>query len=680
MFITELKGIGDKTAALFNKLGVYEVTDLIEYFPRAYDVYRPPVCIDDIDGEGIYAVCGMVAKNAEVLKKGRLTVVSTYIKDEAGKLLAVTWFNMPYLKNVLKAGNRLIVRGHIKTHGRMYLMEQPVMYKLSEYDRLLHTMQPIYSLTKGITNNMITKAVTQAFDVVGDYEEYMPYEFIKDYQLISYNDAIRKVHFPLDMEEYIKARKRLVFDEFFLFLLGLKKLRGKTEGMKNENVIENDARTDAFIQELPYALTNAQQKVWEDIRHNMASDTVMNRLVQGDVGSGKTIVALLALMNTAFCGMQGAMMVPTEVLAKQQYDSICKMFEEHHIDIGVELLVGSMSAKEKKEAYARISAGESRIIVGTHALIQEKVEYQHLALVITDEQHRFGVRQREKLSEKGSVPHIMVMSATPIPRTLAVILYGDLDISVIDELPANRLPIKNCVVDESYRPKAYDFMKKEIGAGHQIYIICPLVEESENTEAENVMEYAEMLKQELTQCSIAYLHGKMKAAEKDEIMEAFARGETDILVSTTVIEVGVNVPNATVIMIENADRFGLAQLHQLRGRVGRGNAQSYCILVSGKKDKKTKERLEIMNRSNDGFFIAREDLRLRGPGDFFGVRQSGDMEFSLGDIYSDTDVLYEANEAVTRFIDEEYEVDDVCYDRINEKLKKYSDKLKRLNL
>ena len=378
----------------------------------------------------------------------------------------------------------------------------------------------------------------------------------------------------------------------------------------------------------------------------------MNRLIQGDVGSGKTVVSAIALLIVAINKYQGVIMVPTEVLAKQHYESLCKMYEGLGINVG--LLVGSMTAKEKREMYGEIKNHNIDIVVGTHALIQEKVEYDNLALVVTDEQHRFGVKQRENLSNKGNNPHILVMSATPIPRTLAIILYGDLDISIIDELPSNRLPIKNCVVDTSYRRTAYNFIAKEIAKGRQAYVICPMVEESENVEAENVVDYTETLKLELPpSVNVEYLHGKMKAKEKNAIMERFLNNEIQVLVSTTVIEVGVNVPNATVMMIENAERFGLAQLHQLRGRVGRGQYQSYCIIVSGNDGKETKERLEIMNKSNDGFYIAGEDLKLRGPGDLFGIRQSGDISFKIGDIFNDASVLKKANDAAKEITEKE---------------------------
>ena len=414
----------------------------------------------------------------------------------------------------------------------------------------------------------------------------------------------------------------------------------------------------------------------------MTGDYLMSRLIQGDVGSGKTILAFLALFLAAGNGWQGCLMVPTEVLAVQHMEAIQKQICEQKLPFYAELLTGSMTAKQKREACGRIASGESQIIIGTHAVFQEKIQYKNLALVITDEQHRFGVRQRESLSEKGDMPHVMVMSATPIPRTLAVILYGDLDISVVNELPANRLPVKNCVVDTSYRPKAYRFIEKQVKMGHQAYIICPMVEESEQIEAEDVISYTEKLRSTLPQdITVSYLHGKMKPAKKNEIMEAFVKNEIQVLVSTTVIEVGVNVPNASVMMIENAERFGLAQLHQLRGRVGRGDAQSYCILCYGKDGEKTKKRLEILNKSNDGFYIANEDLRLRGPGDLFGIRQSGELAFRIGDVFQDAAILQEANDAANDTLQDPSYPEGKDYAILRQNLEKYMYKdLCNLNL
>ena len=552
-------------------------------------------------------------------------------------------------------------------------MEQPeIFYPSASYEEKLNTLQPNYALTAGLTNNAVVKAMKQAISYLDLKQDFLPPDVRTRYHLAEYNYAIQGIHFPVDKEEFYTARERLVFEEFLVFILALRQMKEKNEKSKNTFSFAIAEPVEQFMHKLPYELTGAQQKVWEEIKADLNGAHVMSRLVQGDVGSGKTIIALLGLLLAAVNGYQGALMAPTEVLAKQHFESICEMLEEHQIPVCVELLTGSMTAKEKRMAYERIASGEAQIIVGTHALIQEKVKYHSLALVVTDEQHRFGVKQREKLAEKGNTPHILVMSATPIPRTLAIILYGDLDISVIDELPANRLPIKNCVVDTNYRKTAYQFMKKQVLEGRQCYVICPMIEENENLEAENVIDYAKTLQEEMgDNIQVAYLHGKMKQSEKDVIMEQFGKREIQILVSTTVIEVGINVPNATVMMVENAERFGLAQLHQLRGRVGRGKHQSYCIFMSASKSKETKERLSILNKSNDGFFIASEDLKLRGPGDLFGIRQSGILDFKLGDVFQDAKILQRASEAAEQLISEDENLEKQNHQNIREYLQKY---------
>lgn len=558
------------------------------------------------------------------------------------------------------------------------------MYTRSQYSEIEGTMQPIYPLTKGLSNKTVANAVHQALEKfdAGLEKEYIPGYVRQKNELAEHNYAVVNIHFPKSMEDYIQARKRLAFEEFFLFVLAVRSLRNSNERIPNGYIIQNDSRTDDFIEKLPFSLTNGQKSAWTEVKKNMSGKGLMSRLIQGDVGSGKTIIAVLALMNTAYAGYQAAMMVPTEVLAKQQYDSITKMFNNMGVELNVSLLVGSMTAAAKRKVYEDIENGSTDIVIGTHAVIQKKVIFKNLALVITDEQHRFGVNQRRDLSDKGNNPHILVMSATPIPRTLAIIVYGDLDISVIDELPAERLPIKNCVVDESYRPNAYKFIENQVYAGRQAYVICPMVEDSENIEAENVIDYAKKLSGELPDdIKVEYLHGKMKASQKNEIMEKFSKNEINVLVSTTVIEVGVNVPNATVMMVENAERFGLAQLHQLRGRVGRGGFQSYCIFVSGNKSKKTKDRLEILNKTNDGFKIAEEDLKLRGPGDFFGVRQSGDFDFGIADIYTDAKVLKSASEAAGEVLDKDPELELEENRYLAEKVSEYTVKcLEKLNI
>lgn len=654
--ITELKGIGEKTGALFHKLGISTVGELLRYYPRGYDVYEEPVPISELEEGRVQTITGAIWGKVHVSPNRRMPVTTVQIKDISGTIKAM-WFRMPFLRSTFAAGGSVTLRGQVLRKGRELVLEHPeIFYPGGKYEEKLGTLQPRYPLTNGLTNNMVTKAVKQAIEHLELCVDRLPEELRLKYELAEYNYALRGIHFPEDKEVFYHARERLVFDEFLEFILSLRKLRKESGRLKNDFRLEGCAETDRLLKKLPYELTKAQQKVWKEIESDMQSGFVMSRLIQGDVGSGKTIIAVLALMAAACQGYQGAMMAPTEVLAKQHYDSITELFKEYQIPVQTELLTGSMTAKAKKEAYDRIAEGKSQIILGTHALIQSKVNYKNLALVITDEQHRFGVRQREIFAEKGSAPHILVMSATPIPRTLAIILYGDLDISVIDELPAERLPIKNCVVDTGYRQTAYRFIEKQVMAGRQCYIICPMVEESEHLEAENVIDYTAMLREELGgRIQAEYLHGKMKQSEKDRIMSRFAAGEIQVLVSTTVIEVGINVPNATVMMVENAERFGLAQLHQLRGRVGRGKYQSYCIFMSGSKTKETKKRLEILNQTNDGFRIASEDLKLRGPGDLFGIRQSGLMDFRLGDVFQDASILKHASEAADWLLVNQYE-------------------------
>ena len=654
--IREIKGIGEKTEKLFEKLNIYTAGDLLRYYPRGYDVYEEPVPVSEVEEGKICTVTGAIFGRVQVAGNRRLPVTTLHVRDLTGTL-KVVWFRMPFLRNTFSGGGAVTLRGRVVRKGWELVMEQPeIFYPPEKYEEKSGTLQPIYGLTKGLTNNGVSKAVGQVLKNLDLSREVLPEELRMKYGLAEYNYALRGIHFPEDKEVYFHARKRLVFEEFLAFILSLRRLKDSNQRMENNYVMDVDEKVEKLIGELPFSLTGAQRKVWGEIAGDLASDTVMSRLVQGDVGSGKTIVAVLALLNTALHGYQAAMMAPTEVLARQHYESITKLLEEYEIPVKVELLTGSMTAKEKRRAYDRIECGYARIIIGTHALIQSAVNYDCLALVITDEQHRFGVKQREAFAGKGGMPHVLVMSATPIPRTLAIILYGDLDISVIDELPANRLPIKNCVVDTGYRKTAYTFMKKEIAAGRQCYVICPMVEESEQLEAENVQDYGAMLQEEMgPDIRVACLHGKMKPALKDEIMEAFGRNEIQILVSTTVIEVGIDVPNATVMMIENAERFGLAQLHQLRGRVGRGKHQSYCIFMSASRAEETKERLSILRDTNDGFKIASEDLRLRGPGDLFGIRQSGLLNFRLGDVFQDAKILQMANEAADEILKNEEE-------------------------
>lgn len=482
-------------------------------------------------------------------------------------------------------------------------------------------------------------------------QEYLPADIRKRQKLLPYKKALQQIHFPVNREEMMAARRRLVFDELFLYSLALAYIK-KAGRIESRYVVEEKEEAQRFQSGLPFVLTDAQKKAYREIMDDMKSGYAMNRLVQGDVGSGKTIVAVLALYQTVLNGAQGAFMAPTEVLATQHYRSLCEMLEPLGVRVG--LLTGALTAKEKREAKERIALGMWDIVIGTHAIIQDNVVFSKLALVITDEQHRFGVKQRESLYQKGKEPHVLAMSATPIPRTLALILYGDMDLSVIGERPAERLPIKNCVVNTGYRPNAYQFMKNQIEQGHQVYIICPMVEEKEESELENVTIYSEELRQIFpSSVRIQALHGKMKPAEKEAVMQSFSQGDIDILVSTTVIEVGIDVPNATVMMIENAERFGLAQLHQLRGRVGRGASQSYCIFMVGEESKDSRERLDVLANSNDGFYIAREDLKMRGQGELFGLRQSGEQIFVLADIFEDADILQAAGEEAKSLTEDE---------------------------
>lgn len=656
MDIKSLKGVGEKTAGLFQKLYITTAEELVRYYPRDYEQFAGPVSPERAPLEEIAAVAGQIGGNVSTRHVRGLSI-TTFEAVCEGVRVHMTYFNMPYLKNSLKRGIPYIFRGRVQRKGVHYVMEQAKIYKPEEYMALVDQLLPLYSTTKGLTNNAITKAVRQAVSLVDLSVDPLPDKIREAQGFCSLEEAVKQMHFPTDRETLVKARERLVFDEFFRFILVMRRVRDVSEQIKNAHPMIEVAQTGRLIEALPYRLTDAQLRVWGEIQADLTSEYTMNRLIQGDVGSGKTILAFLSLIMCAANGYQGAMMAPTEVLARQHYETLVNMQKKYGVQIHPVLLTGSTPARERKEIYAQIESGEADMILGTHALIQEKVVYHNLALVITDEQHRFGVRQRENLMQKGNAVHVLVMSATPIPRTLAIILYGDLHISVLDELPADRLPIKNCVVNTSYRQTAYKFIEKEVAAGRQVYVICPMVEEGEMEELEDVGSYTLKLKQALSpSIQIASLHGRMKPAQKNRIMEEFAAHHIDVLVSTTVIEVGINVPNATVMMVENAERFGLAQLHQLRGRVGRGDKQSYCIFISKSERPETMKRLKILNESNDGFYIASQDLSLRGPGDLFGIRQSGDLRFVLGDIYQDAALLQCASDWADRILMEDKEL------------------------
>ncbi len=659
----ELKGIGPKTVKYYEKLGLFKAEDFLYYFPRDYIGYEDPVKIHPEHTGEIIFFEGVVVKRPLLRRKGKLSIVSATLSNEGTEVRAV-WFHMPYLTKSLKAGGTYVFRGRVEQQGMAYHVEQPLIFTKSQYEKIVNTLQPVYPLTKGLSNHALQKCIKTIFAGL-DIKKTEDPERIR---------TLESVHFPANTEELKKARNSLAYEEFFLFLLKLKLLKDQKEQLVNGFQIYPTAYTKRIIEKLPYELTGAQKKVWQQVEEDLQKDHSMNRLVQGDVGSGKTIIATLSAVMVAASGYQAAIMAPTEILATQHFESITRMLSTYDIPLQTVLLTGSMSASQKKDAREKIENGEAKLVIGTHALFQEKVVFHSLALVVTDEQHRFGVRQRELLAKKNEQPpHVLVMSATPIPRTLAIILYGDLDVSVIDELPARRLPVKNCVVNNDYRQTAYRFMEKEIKAGRQVYVICPLVEESEGLDCENVTDYTEKLRAVFAHdenIRIACLHGKMKPAQKNQVMEAFYKNDVQILVSTTVVEVGVNVPNATVMMVENAERFGLSQLHQLRGRIGRGNQQSYCIFMSSGSNKETMERLEVLKKSNDGFYIANEDLKLRGPGELFGQRQSGELHFAIADIFRDSALLKKAAEDVGKLMSEDPDLSLDKNKRLREKILK----------
>lgn len=644
-----LKGVGAKTATLFSKLGVETLGQLIRYYPRDYDHFEAPEAVQDLIPGKIMAVRACVIGAPSLVRAKGMAIAHCNVGDVTGTM-RMTWFRMPYIRNVLKPGRFYIFRGMVKGAGGKPVMEHPRLFSEEEYLALSGTWQPKYSLTTGVTNHMVQKCVRQALQSLSIQDPLSP-GLLSQYRLIGLEQALYLIHFPSGAQDVQAARRRLAFDEFLTFLVQIKRQKILNEAVIVERPLSAVQETEQLIASLPYELTGAQRRVWKEIEKDLQRHVAMNRLVQGDVGSGKTILAFLALLMCSANDRQSCLMAPTEVLARQHFDALQRMATDFCLPVHPVLLIGSMTARQKQEVRDLIASGAADVVIGTHALIQEKVLYRDLALVVTDEQHRFGVRQRETLADKGNGVHVLVMSATPIPRTLAIVLYGDLQVSVLDEMPKSRLPIKNCVVDTSFRKKAYAFIQAQVDAGRQAYVICPMVEEGEMEGVENVLDYTEKLKAAMPdKIRIAALHGKMKAAQKQQIMEDFSAHRLDVLVSTTVIEVGIDVPNATVMLVENAERFGLAQLHQLRGRVGRGRQQSFCIFMTGDDSGANNRRLDILNRSNDGFFIANEDLKLRGPGDLFGIRQSGALDFAIGDIYQDSDVLLLAGELADRVL------------------------------
>lgn len=649
--IKEIKGIGDKTALLFEKLNIYTVRDLIFYIPRGFDLFKDPVIPTTEMAEELISVPVYFVMNSySSTKKGHL--VYTHITAKCnGKNIYLSLFNMPYLKKQLNSEELYIIRGKLEVGKQgAFSMVQPVIYKSEQYNSLCGSLQPVYSLTKGLSNRTICKSVANVIDNVSIPNDGMDgLSSIK----MTFGEALKTMHFPNDYDSFVKARERIVFHEFLSFLLQMKTEINESATLEFNNPLIETADTQRLLEALPYSLTKAQQRVWEEIKADMSSSKCMNRMIQGDVGSGKTILAFLALLMNAANNRQGVLMAPTEVLAKQHFENLEKLVERFNLPINPVLLLGSMTAKDKRENYSLIENGLCNVIIGTHAVFQDKVIYKDLTLVITDEQHRFGVNQREALANKSKAAHLLVMSATPIPRSLAMILYGNVSLSLLDEMPQNRLPIKSCIINSSKRKTAFNFITKELEAGHQAYIVCPQIEDNSGMDLENVTDYTQKLKDIFPpKYNISLIHGKMSLAQKNEIMDDFKNHNIDILVSTTVIEVGIDVANATVIMIENSERFGLAALHQLRGRVGRGADQSYCIFITSKNDERTGKRLDVLIKTNNGFEIADEDLRLRGPGDLFGIRQSGDFGFYVGDIYNDSKILQEAHLACDSLLEE----------------------------
>ena len=626
--IREIKGVGEKTEALFHRLKIYTVEDLLRSFPRTYNRY-PDVttAAGELEEGRKTALLVRVAKRPTV-KRGKVAVTILRQEAQGGIPLECVWFRLPYLASTLKVGETFVFYGTLKT-GKgaepFFRLEQAEIYPPYRYAALQKSLQPVYSLTKGLSNTLVKKSIQEVLSSDIPISDYMPEPLLKKRALPPLKETFQEVHFPVTEEELAAGRRRLTYDEFFFFFLNLAESEGEETLSPNTHVPAADTLYRQTLVKLPYDLTEGQKAALGEIISDMKEKTASERLIQGDVGSGKTLVAFLAMLIMVENGYKALLMAPTEVLAEQHFETFKNYVADFALPFEVVLLTGAVTGRARKEVLAKIAAAQGIFIIGTSALISEAREYGDIGIVVTDEQHRFGVRQRKELMRKGNSPYVLVMSATPIPRTLAMILYQGMKISVMKDRPKNRLPIKNCVVRPDKRPVAYRFLEKEVVAGHQAYVICPFVEQSEDDETIcDVISYEKQLKKALPgTIRIGLLHGRMKDEEKNAVMAAFGAREIDVLVSTTVIEVGIDVPNATVILIENADRFGLAQLHQLRGRVGRGDAQSYCIFMDCSDKKETPERLSVINSSNDGFFIAEEDLRLRGPGDVTGIRQSG---------------------------------------------------------
>lgn len=646
--LTDLKGVGEKTAKLLNKLGIFSIEDLINYYPRKFDLYMEPVSIENANIGKVVSIEGTFMSRPSVVRKGRFSIVTGVFSDSKS-LINVKWFNAPYMVQNAKPGKKIVLRGLITVFGKQKNINHPQVFEIENYNNLKNKLFPIYPLTKGLSNKTVAQAIKDAFEKEKSFslKEYLPEELIKNKSLVNISYAIEHIHFPDSEDDFLLARNRLVYDEFLIYSLALFKLSQSFKNVSAQFDYDDNKIEDKIIKSLPYHLTPSQSKSLEEIFSDFYSKKLMNRLLQGDVGSGKTIVAFISMIKTASSGYQSALMAPTETLAIQHYNNLASLLKRAKLDtkFSLCLLKSKLKVAERKKIIKDIASGSVDMIIGTHALFSKDVIYKNLALVVTDEQHRFGVRQRQSLEDKNLVsrPHSLIMSATPIPRTLALLLYADLDISTLNEKPAGRLNILNAVTDVAHRKDVYKFVQKEIDKGHQAFFICSSIEKDEDDEfsdLENVKDYAKTIKSEFREkVKIGIMHGKMKSDEKDKIMIAFKNKEIDILVATTVIEVGIDIENATVMVVEDADRFGLSTLHQLRGRVGRGSDQSYAIFVSKNTSENSEKRLSIIAHESDGFKIADEDLKMRGPGEFFGERQSGIQIFNIANTYKDYDMF-----------------------------------------
>ncbi len=667
--IKSLAGVGDARAKSFEKRGIKSVEDLLYFFPRGYEDRKDTKEICDCRaGENVCIKGRLLSSVSERRIRHNMVIYAAIVEDDTGALTAI-WYNNKYIKNQLERGATYIFFGKIKeTRGKLEIINP--IFERPDKNKYTGRIVPLYPLTGKLTQKIVQTAMESAFREMGELKEYLPHEIREKYKLAELNFSMRNIHFPDSFDNYRIARRRFVFEELFTLQLALLLKRGRIKKEKRAPFSDTACR-DEMIKKLPFSLTNAQKRVISEISADFLKDTPMNRLVQGDVGSGKTAVAAVSMYIAAKNGYQSAIMAPTEILATQHYETFSEFFE----GTGFRVCLLTGSTKGKKKIYEEIENGGYDVIVGTHALIQKDVVYKNLGLTITDEQHRFGVNQRAELADKGENPHVLVMTATPIPRTLAFILYGDLDISVIDELPPGRKPVKTYAVGEGMRKRIYAFLKKEIDKGYQGYVVCPLIEETESMDLKNASDIKDRLREIFPDITVGLMHGKMKAKEKDAIMHAFLSGEIKILVSTTVIEVGVNVPKGNIMIIENAERFGLSQLHQLRGRVGRSSAQAHCILFFNLANNDvTKKRMETMCMSNDGFYISEQDLKLRGPGDFFGTRQHGLPDLKVANLFEDMEILKEAQEAVGFVLEKDPEL--LKYQGLKKRIEKmFSEKI-----